>query len=335
MSKQTKPTQTRFVSVNPNKPGSSNYAMKKWYAPSQNIPVIDVIFDAATGKTREIRYIPGEKSIFTDEQHVKDFPKKRSEIIMYDGWKIVQAQETLLKEYLERCNFNQGNPERMPNTTVIFKEFKPEADAQINLDKEELDVKARAAVFNMKFEDMLVFAKAIGLNVDRDAAEIKHDLLQRAKKEPQNFLNELSSKNTKRKWAILEAVDTNIITINKKNSTVSWAGGNIIFQSALGADIVGDFAEYTQNTEDGKTIFERIQRLYDKRKNDEATDLSEEQILEKSIEAGIITKKGQWHYYKNEKLSVGVNMIYAKIKEDESFKTELLEKISIFEQQTV
>jgi hypothetical protein len=309
--------------------------MHRMFPPSFSVPVLDVIFDEKTQKQREIRFIPGEKSIYKDEQSVKDMPHKRSEIIFKDGWKMVYPQETLLLEYLKACNFNAGTKNRMPGTTVLFKEFKPEVISQDFLDKEELDVKARATVFNMKFEDMIVLAKGLGLNTNREAAEIKHDLLIRAKNNPSKFLADISSKNTKRKWAVLEAVDADIINIDKKTCTIKWSDGGVIFQSALGADIVEDFAEFTMNIEDGRNIFDRIQRQYEhKKKAEENIVWTDDQIVEKAIQHQIIEKKGSWHMYKGEKISQGLLTIKAKIADDANFRNELIEKISTFEEQT-
>lgn len=325
----------RFCLLVANKPGSSNFAMKRMFAPSMNVPVVDVIFDDKTQTQREIRYIPGEKSIYKDEQSVKEMPRKRSEIIFKDGWRVVQPQETLLLDYLRACNYNIHKKNRMPETTALFKEYRPEQLAQENLEKEELDVKARAAVFNMNFEDMMVLAKGLGLNTNREAAEIRHDLLYRAKNNPSKFLADMSSKNTKRKWAVLEAVDSNIIQIDKKTCTVKWTDGGTIFQSALGMDIVEDFAEFTMSTEDGKNIFNRIQTQYEhKKKSDENIAWDDETILNKAIQHQIIEKKGSWHLYKGEKLSQGLLSIKARISEDSNFRDELIEKISTFEEQS-
>jgi hypothetical protein len=326
---------TRFCLITANKPGSSNYEAKRMYPPSVNIPIIDVIYDSESKTQRTIRYIPGEKSIYSDEQSVKDLPKKRSEIIFYDGWKVVDETEILLLQYLRACNFNSANKNRLPGTTVIFKEFLPHVDKQVIIDKEEVEIKARASVINMPFEDMKQLAKAMGLSTDREVAEIKHDLLVRAKHNPEKFLRDMNSKNMKRRWGIIEAIDTNIISLNKQNATISWVGGGVIFQGAVGTDIIEDFAEYTQNTEDGKNIFERIQRLYEKLDEKDYGSLTADEIIEKCIQSSIFTKKGQFTYYNNEKLAAGINTIRAKIDDDINFRKELLEKISIFEQEKV
>lgn len=331
MKQTSKPV--RFCLIAANKPGSSNYEAKRFYPPSVNIPVIDVIYDEEKKQQRTIRYIPGEKSIYMDEQSVKDMPKKRSEILFYDGWKTVHEQEKLLLDYLRACNFNQGNKSRMPGTTVIFKEFAPHIDKQILLDKEEVEIKARASVINMPFEDIKQLAKAMGLSTDREVAEIKHDLLVRAKNDPAKFLKQMGSKNMKQRWAIIEAIECNILTHNKQNATISWTGGGVIFQGAIGTDIIEDFAEYTQNTEDGKNIFSRVQKLYEKLGEKNYESLTADEIIEKCISANIITKKGNFHFYGGEKLAVGVNTIRAKIEDDVNFRKELLEKISIFEQE--
>lgn len=325
----------RFCLTNPNKPGSSNYEAKRMFPPSTNVPVIDVIYDADKKTQRTIRYIPGEKSIYMDEQSVKEAPKKRSEILFYDGWKTVDETEVLLLQYLRAVNFNQGNKHRMPNTNVIFKEFKPHEDKQVLIDKEEIEIKARASVINMPFEEMKQLAKAMGLSTDREVAEIKHDLLVRAKQNPEKYLKQLGSKNMKQRWAIIEAIDTNILSHNKQNATISWVGGGVIFQGAIGTDIIEDFAEYTQNTEDGKNIFTRIQKLYEKQSEKDYESLSTDEIIEKCINSNLFVKKGPATYYNNEKLAVGMNTIRAKIEDDINFRKELLEKISIFEQEKV
>ena len=221
----------------------------------------------------------------------------------------------------------------MKEVTPIFKEFRPEANAQVALDKEMVDLKAKNAAMNMKFEEMMVFAKAIGLNTEREAAEIRHDLLMRAKANPGKFLNDLENKNTKVKWAVLEAADAGIISVNKQNATISWVNGGVIYQTSVASDVVEDFSEHLQETEDGKKLFEKIKRMYEKARNANEP-LDDEGVAEKAIQAGIIIKKGPWFYYGDQKLYQSLGMVTNWLKENPLVKEELKQKIANFEKQS-
>ena len=83
----------RFTLLAANKPESSNFKMKRFFPPSVNVPVEDIIFDEKTGSQRKIRYIPGEKSIFADEQSIKEMPKSVPRLCcMMDGKLFLQKK---------------------------------------------------------------------------------------------------------------------------------------------------------------------------------------------------------------------------------------------------
>ena len=100
----------------------------KFYPVSYRIPSVDEIFDEKTGKSRKIRYVIGEQSIYADEQ--KENNPVVGDIVFTNGSLIAPYQKPTLIEFLRKSNYNSDNPDKMPGSKVIFYEINNEIDAQ-------------------------------------------------------------------------------------------------------------------------------------------------------------------------------------------------------------
>src|SRR3990167_7282924 len=90
-----------------------------------SIPVVDEIEE--NGKNRTIRYIPGESSIYKDEQS-PDAKGIKSEIIFQHGMMAVPAYQKNLIEYLSKCGYNGSNLHRTNGREILFRVYDPDAD---------------------------------------------------------------------------------------------------------------------------------------------------------------------------------------------------------------
>ena len=78
----------------------------------------DIIFDPETGENKKIRYVPGEASIFAEDQ--PEGAKMREPITFNNGYLFVEHTNPTLKLYLDTCNANGSNPHRIKSKSVIF-----------------------------------------------------------------------------------------------------------------------------------------------------------------------------------------------------------------------
>ena len=108
----------------------------KNYPSSSRIPSIDEIYCEETNTNRMIRYVMGEQSIFQDEQ-TSDNPII-GDIIFTNGILPVKYNQINLKKYLDACNYNGSNPDRIQDKKSLFKVVDNEFNAEKSLDKMEV-----------------------------------------------------------------------------------------------------------------------------------------------------------------------------------------------------
>ena len=231
----------------------------KKFASSSRIPSIDEIYCEETNTNRMIRYVMGEQSIFQDEQ-TSDNPII-GDIIFSNGILPVKYNQITLKKYLDACNYNESNPDRIQDKKKIFKVVNNEFNAEKSLDEMEVQYLAVDTLMKMDAQKMVGYARAMDVNVDRSVYEIKHDMMVMAKNNPQLFMDEISNPMIERKQVIMDAIEERLITENKGKRQFIWSDTKeLIFTVPVGVNPVDALTEYTFNDE-GTPVFSRIKRL--------------------------------------------------------------------------
>ena len=212
------------------------------------------IFDEDSGQVREMRYCPNEPSIWRDEQ--SDSARKEA-VVFRNGNLIVPRTKPNLMEYLDRHPGNQANGGNN------FKMVDNKKDAQINLEKEFSVSEAIIAVRDKSIEELLPIAIYFGMNIDRNASEIRFDLLQRAKKNPSEFLGAFDSPIVKVRALVKQCESYQIIAL--KNDGAYWFDSNkMIVANPAGHECDDTLARFLM-TEKGATtrssLEERLEKL--------------------------------------------------------------------------
>jgi len=212
------------------------------------------IFDEESGQVREMRYCPNEPSIWRDEQ--SDSARKEA-VVFRDGNLIVPRTKPNLMEYLDRHPGNQANGGNN------FKLIDNKKDAQINLEKEFSVSEAIIAVRDKSIEELLPIAIYFGMNIDRNASEIRFDLLQRAKKNPSEFLGAFDSPIVKVRALVKQCESYQIIAL-KKDGAYWFDSNKMIVANPAGHDCDDTLARFLM-TEKGATthasLEERLEKL--------------------------------------------------------------------------
>ena len=231
----------------------------KNFASSSRIPSIDEIYCEKTNTNRMIRYVMGEQSIYQDEQS-SDNPII-GDIVFTNGILPVQYNQVTLKKYLDTCNYNGDNPDRIPDKKVLFNVINNEFDAEKSLDEMEVQYIAVDTLMKMDAQKMVGYARALELDIDRSMYEIKHDMMIMAKNNPTAFMEEISNPIIERKQVIMDAIDERLIIENKGKRQFLWSDTKeLIFTVPVGVNPVDALTEYTMNDE-GTPVFSRIKRL--------------------------------------------------------------------------
>lgn len=316
---------------------SSSRGIAAHYPPSYRLLLEDNIYDTEKNMMRTIRYIPGEMSIFKDEQTPDDkVPKQNFHLEFINGDKLIGGRETLLIKYLMLTNKNGSNPNRDKAVRAAFFTVDPGESLKSVMESDELASEAQHFCYKGAWDEVAAYAMVLGMPLDKDPAEIRYSLRMRAKENPKAFLDGLNSKNMKRKYFVMEAINQGILKKNSQTNTISWRDGGVITQAPIGKDMVDDFVDSTFTT-NGEKVFQAIMailrpeekivkvptELVNTPSAEELakikletmpvipqvvlTDITNDEALaylEKGVEKGCITfKKPMWYTYKDQNKS--------------------------------
>jgi hypothetical protein len=252
--KSKKPTLYRLLAGRKRIKGTNRYSYPVVYM----IRAEDIIFDPIKGVNRKIRYIPGEASIYEDEQ--KKDSKVKAPIVFTEGVLAVNHQNPTLKAYLDNCNANKNNPNRMQDKRVAFEEVNKAITAKASINKDLLEIDAMSLALKMPINKLIGYAKVLGVNVDKSTEEIRYDMKILAKKSPNSFITGLDDPMTEIKETILNAEDYAIIRM--ESNRVSWLRGNetsLICHVPVGVKPLDHIAGYCLQDE-GELVLEEMKK---------------------------------------------------------------------------
>jgi len=216
----------------------------------------DIIFDPITGQNRKIRYVPGEASIFADEH--PETAKMRDPISFTNGFLFVPHTNPTLKLYLDTCNANGSNPHRIKSKNMLFKVKDDKKTAQDRISKVTDTMDAVQSALKMPLNELVGYAKVLGVNTNKSVDEIRWDMKVQAEKNPKAFLAGLNDPRTEMKQLLLMAEESSIISMTK--SAVTWvSSGNTICVPAIGVKPIERMVDFCSEGE-GEQIYAEIER---------------------------------------------------------------------------
>jgi len=216
----------------------------------------DIIFDPEKGENRKIRYVPGETSIFADEQ--PEGVRMREPIAFNNGFLFVDHTNPTLKKYLDTCNANGSNPHRIKSKSILFKQQDEEKSAQDKIAQVADVMDAVQSALKMPLNELIGYAKVLGVKTDKSVDEIRWDMKIEAEKNPKSFLAGMNDPRTEMKQLLLMAQESGIIRMDKK--AVTWvSSGNTICVPAIGVKPIERMVDYCSEGE-GEQIYAEIER---------------------------------------------------------------------------
>ena len=216
------------------------------------VPTVDEVYEEVEedgemiGKQRVIRYIPGEKTIYADEQS-KEAKYRPEPITILDGVLPVDYREVKLLDFLRKSNYNAAKKNRTPGKLAIYieKDRVTEADVFLKDEKENLDMKN--LIYSLDPYELEAYALVLGdKNADgKQTSEIRRDLLVFANTYPDKFKEGMTNAGMKRKVHVLKAVKAGVIICNDKDHEITWPDGKLIKQVPIGKDAVDYMVDLT------------------------------------------------------------------------------------------
>jgi len=216
----------------------------------------DIIFDPTTGENRKIRYVPGEPSIFVDDH--PEGVKMREPISFNNGFLFVEHTNPTLKLYLDSCNANGSNPHRIKSKNILFTAKDDEKVAQDKIAQVADVMDAVQAALKMPLNELIGYAKVLGIKTNKSVDEIRWDMKVQAEKNPTAFLAGMNDPRTEMKQLLLMAQESGIISMNKTG--VTWTNsGNTICVPAIGVNPIERMVDFCSEGE-GEQIYSEIER---------------------------------------------------------------------------
>jgi hypothetical protein len=207
------------------------------------------VYDEEQDKIREIRYCERENSIYKDEQSQNSV---KTPVIFRMGRLFVPKSRPNLMKFLTI------HPSNKANGGSLFELIDVQKKREVSLDEEFLVNDAITLLRTKELDDLFSVAVAYGVDIDRPVAEIKHDLLIKAKKDPKGFIESFDNPTVAMKSKIRTASKYNIIKLSSDG--VRWFDTNqLIISVPAGKDPTDVFVRYCL-TEAAVPVVEEIDR---------------------------------------------------------------------------
>lgn len=239
------------------------------FRPLHIISSTDFIHDEKTGDERAIRYLPGSRSIFVDEQHMDPAFATAGQISFHRGRLIVQKSQTSLLAYLRATNQNEGKKVRNSNKPPVFKELNLEEESASQFEVMNIKRKAVEAAWydvDNNMEAVYFYARVLGIPTSKfTEKQIINKYVQKAEENPELFLKHHKSPRNEHKYFVMTAFDKNIITSKEFAGQIVWSDTKgLITVLPAGKDPIEyttDFMINQENIETFEILKEKVLEL--------------------------------------------------------------------------
>lgn len=302
---------------------------------TQPIPMVGSVIwkDDKTGRTypRKIRYVPGENSIFVDEQTPDDkFPKIKVYANFIKGRFQVEGHDTPRLNFMMNWDINDSKEGRDTSKTAQFALVDGSRLAAKERDKDKAKFDLIRWCYEADWKTKIHPLASLYFSHEQmvqDPEEIRYMLKNMAERDPIWFKNMLDDKNTERKIVVKGALNSGKLTISAQHNAIFWSDNMSapLSVAAPGKDVLEDFVTKSFSA-DGEKIYNAIYELMNPPKKIDApmlvatttqtnatepvlvpqiksTDETEVELLamvRAAVEKGIITKSSNnvWFKYK-------------------------------------
>ena len=210
------------------------------------------VYDTEKDTVREMRYCPNEPSIWVDEQSEN---ARREAVVFRNGNLVVPREKPNLRAFLDL------HPQNINNGGRVFKEMDESKDAEVKLNEEMNQFEAVSLIKSSDLDDLLAVAIYFKVSIDRKTSEIKYDLLQIAKKNPNKFIQSFDDPAVKMKALLRQAKDYQVIKMAK--DSVRWFDSNSMIVSVPHGQDPEDIMVRFCLTEKGASVVAEIEKQLD------------------------------------------------------------------------
>lgn len=228
---------------------------------SYSIRCEDQVYDAEKSALRVVRVVPGELSIYKDEQR-PDGPgevRKVSIVTFVNGEKIIEERETQLLKFFQITNMNGSNKKRDKRAKIHFYEVDVKTGLDDQKKRDQIAMNALSWCYEAKPKDIITFGRVMGYDtVSLGVDDVRMLLTQNAKQNPEKFMAAVNNPATKRKHYVMDAVEKGVLEVNSFNNSIQWKNGGVIMVSPNGVNPIDALVDTTFVSEDGERLFNLI-----------------------------------------------------------------------------
>lgn len=307
-----------IVTKKPNKNGQ--------FAPTDIIPgECEVYYTDDKGKTeqRTAIYLPGQKTIWADEIPSLEKEKviKGKSILFKNGFKVVNAREKNLLDFLQISGNNQANNDSRINSAILYRELDKEVLAANTYEKDRDIDKARYFISMSDITEVRAYALALAKNAaeykliqEMSEYEVRVALRPKAQSNPEYFIEGMQDLSLRHKALVIQGIYKDIVKLDEQERTLSWSDGGVFAQAPTGMDVVTYFSQMSIESPKHKESFNEIVSQVKGNSKEEVSPKQESQVKPKEpisksvedtlidslLEKGVLTVKSNntWFKYK-------------------------------------
>lgn len=212
---------------------------------------------------RIIRYLPGEPSIYKDEQSPdKDIPKKTYKLTFINGRMIVPGEELLKLDFLMKCSQNQTNPDRKADVTPVFELEDNTVTVAKEIAKDKLISEVTNWCWNGPWDEVEAYALVKNVDLGQSSDEVRHNMKVVALRDPQKFVNERKNPSMRKKYYVLKAIQRGYLTEDPASNSIAWTNNPYkpVAVAAIGISPV-DVLVQKLATEEGAVMYGALVEL--------------------------------------------------------------------------
>lgn len=214
---------------------------------------------------REIRYVPGESSIYVNEQSPTAAERAKNLRFAW-GQLIVPGDDNNLMLFMDLRSENIGSKTRNGSASGVFFEVNP----NIEIVKKNTSDVTIAKVINWlddTFSEetgnstLKMYARSLGVDIKAKDHVIMNNLMRMARENPKEFLDGFASTAYIRKYYIMTAEDNGIIKIDRQSGVISM-NGNTILNVSPADDPIDYFVRFALDA-NGSKIYDTLKQRVD------------------------------------------------------------------------
>lgn len=207
------------------------------------------VFDEGSGMVRQIRYCPGEQSIYVDEQ---SSVSRVEHVVFENKTLVVPFDKPNLRRFLE------AHPDNAANGGTVFELANKEVDSVKELENDFAITDAISLIKARSIDELLPIAISLNINTNQKDLSIKRALVQQAKANPAKFIELFDSPLVMARTTVSQSFDFQII--EDRNGGVVWFDtGKLIVSVPVGQDKVQVMTRFVM-TDKGSTVLSELER---------------------------------------------------------------------------